>query len=37
MNKPLAVWSQADRSYVLVGDVSRIDLLALASRLSAQL
>jgi len=35
--KPLAVWSQADRSYILVGDVSRTDLLVLASRLSAQL
>jgi anti-sigma factor RsiW len=33
----LAVWSQADRSYVLVGDVSPDDLLALANRLSAQL
>lgn len=37
LDKPLAVWSQADRSYVLVGDVSRTDLLVLASRLSAQL
>ncbi len=35
--KPLAVWSRADRSYVLVGDVSPTDLLALADRLFAQL
>jgi anti-sigma factor RsiW len=35
--KHLAVWSQADRSYVLVGDVSSDDLLALANRLSAEL
>jgi anti-sigma factor RsiW len=35
--KPLAVWSQANRSYVLVGDVSPNDLLTLANRLSAQL
>jgi anti-sigma factor RsiW len=34
--KRLAVWSQANRSYVLVGDVSPNDLLALANRLSAQ-
>jgi anti-sigma factor RsiW len=35
--KPLAVWSQANRSYVLVGDVPPNDLLTLANRLSAQL
>ena len=35
--KRLAVWSQGDRSYVLVGDVLPNDLLALANRLSAQL
>jgi anti-sigma factor RsiW len=35
--KRLAFWSQGDRSYVLVGDVSSNDLLALANRLSAQL
>lgn len=35
--KPLAVWSRADRSYVLVGDVSPEDLLALANRFFAQL
>jgi anti-sigma factor RsiW len=35
--KRLAFWSQANRSYVLVGDVSSNDLLALANRLSAQL
>jgi anti-sigma factor RsiW len=35
--KRLAVWSQAHRSYVLVGDVSPDDLLALANRLSAEL
>jgi len=34
--KHLAVWSQADRSYVLVGDVSPDDLLELANRLSAE-
>jgi len=34
--KRLAVWGQADRSYVLVGDVSPNDLLALAKQLSAQ-
>ncbi len=35
--KPLAVWSRADRSYVLVGDVSPEELLALANRFFVQL